>query len=226
MEDLKKQRSKEKSALSKLCSKLNRCVQERSKDDVTQCIEEMKKKYRDFEKTHDSIHEQLEDVPEIEASDSYLIDVEDKYSESLEKANEWLSSLEQMNSKKDVSSMVDKGHDKNLMTKDMIAMFNLPRLELDTFDGDPLQYHSFLGVFEETVEKVVTDGSAKLTRLLRYTSGAAKAAIKPCAIIGGEKGYLLAKRTLFEKFGTDLIISENLISSLRSEKPVRSAADL
>lgn len=222
MEDLKKQRSKEKSAVTRLGSKVKRYVDERSQEDVLRCIEELKVKYRDFEKVHESIHVQLEEVEDIEASDVYLIEAETKYCSSLSEGNVWLDSLV----KKEEKEQPIKDKQENVLSQEIIAMLNLPKVELDCFDGDPLKYHSFMAVFDDTVDKVVSEASTKLTRLLQYTTGKAKDAIQPCAILGGTKGYELAKRILYERYGNDLLISEMLISTLKTGKPVRTASEL
>ena len=228
MEDLKKQRTKERSSLTRLESKIRRLVQENDPEEVYNCMIAMKQKYLDFERSHDAIHDQLVEVVEIEESDVYIVEVQDKYSESLEETRNWLDSIAKQ--EKEVED-ADKSKDEAIpteqsITQEMLAMLNLPKLELDSFDGDPLQYHGFMSVFNDTVEKVVKDGTTRLTRLLQYTKGAAKQAIQPCSIIGGDKGYLLAKVILQERFGNDLIISERLISILMSGKPVKSAVEL
>jgi hypothetical protein len=223
MENLKKERTKEKSAVTRLQSKLKRFTEERNQEEVIRCIEELKGKYRDFEKIHDTIHAQVEEAEEIEASDNYLIEVQDKYSMSLKEANIWIDSLVKKEGAHDESVVLKE---EKAMSQEMLAMFNLPKVELDTFSGDPLNYHSFIAVFDESVDKVVREGSAKLTRLLQYTSGDAKQAIQPCAIVGGETGYQLARKILLEKFGNDLLISEKFITTLKYGKYIKSASDL
>ena len=73
---------------------------------------------------------------------------------------------------------------------------HLPKVELDKFDGNPLAYLTFIAVFAEVVDNNVMAGHIKLTRLLQYTCGSAKAAIRNCALIGGESGYNQARANL------------------------------
>ena len=51
---------------------------------------------------------------------------------------------------------------------------------LDTFSGDPLEYHYFIEVFKEVVEKRIEEPKGRLTRLVKYTTGQAKNLIKHC----------------------------------------------
>jgi hypothetical protein len=188
-------------------------------------MNDLKVKYRDFEKVHESCHEGREEVKDIEESDTYLIQVQDSYSDALAEANAWLDSQVKQEEPEQPKASTDT-HRENIITPELLTMLNLPKVELDCFDGNPLQYHSFMTVFDDTVDKVVREGTTKLTRMLQYTSGAAKEAIRSCAIMGGEKGYELARRILHERFGNDLLISEKTIAALNSGKPVRSASDL
>ena len=43
----------------------------------------------------------------------------------------------------------------------------LPRVEIDSFDGNPSNFQTFFAVFDELVDKVTDDGQMKLTRLSR-----------------------------------------------------------
>ena len=67
-----------------------------------------------------------------------------------------------------------------------------PNVDVDVFIGDPVNYHCFIPVFEEVVEKKVEDLRGRLTRLVRYTDGEPKEMIKhciqeECKIIAGRK---------------------------------------
>ena len=42
---------------------------------------------------------------------------------------------------------------------------HLPKLELDKFDGNPLEYLTFIAVFDEVVDTTVMDGQLKLYRI-------------------------------------------------------------
>ena len=84
--------------------------------------------------------------------------------------------------------------------KDILSLMNMPKVELQIFSGDPLHYHEFIQTFDHNVYKVCSDGDLKLTRLMQYTAGPAKQAIRGCQLIGGEKGYDQANKVLEERF--------------------------
>ena len=74
----------------------------------------------------------------------------------------------------------------DLSREELMAIMNLPKVELDVYDGDPLKYHIFMAAINQNVDQVVQDGNIKLTRLLQYATADAKAAIHSCALIGGQ----------------------------------------
>ena len=92
----------------------------------------------------------------------------------------------------------------------------LPKVEIDVFSGDPTKYHSFIAIFEQSVEKYTPDGGARLTRLLQYTDGIAKRAIQSYAIVGGDEGYEKARFILKQRFRDRHTISQALISVISS----------
>lgn len=58
--------------------------------------------------------------------------------------------------------------------------FALPKPELNRFDGNLLEFWSFMRSFNNNIEKNASDEGEKLTFLLQYCIGAAKVAIKSC----------------------------------------------
>ena len=53
-------------------------------------------------------------------------------------------------------------------------------MEIDTFKGDLLEYHYFMSVFTEAVEKKFSDPQGRLVNLLKLTDREAKETIKHC----------------------------------------------
>ena len=81
------------------------------------------------------------------------------------------------------------------------ATVNTGDIELDVFDGDPLDFHYFMTLFYEVVEKrIIDDPRGRLARLLKYTSENAKEMIKHCVQEPPTLGYQRAKKILVEKY--------------------------
>ena len=51
---------------------------------------------------------------------------------------------------------------------------------MELFDGNVLNYHHFMALFEEIVESKVEDPRGRLIRLFKFTSGDAKELINHC----------------------------------------------
>jgi hypothetical protein len=95
----------------------------------------------------------------------------------------------------------------------LVAAIQMPKVELQAFDGNSLQYWSFIRLFESSVNSD-TDAIGKLTRLIQYTSGKAKRAIQGCTIMEPTQGYEKAMKILKDRFGSDQAISEAWIAKV------------
>ena len=73
--------------------------------------------------------------------------------------------------------------------------------DLDMFDGNPLEYHYFMTLFQELVEKRIEDPRGRLTHLIKYTRGDSKEMIKHCVQQPAVVGYDNAKELLVQKYG-------------------------
>ena len=80
--------------------------------------------------------------------------------------------------------------------------FEMPKRELLTFDGNPLNYWLFINNFEVNIAKRVRDAETRLAYLIQHYTGKAREAIKNCAIISStDQGYRKAQEILFHRFG-------------------------
>ena len=73
--------------------------------------------------------------------------------------------------------------------------------EIDKFNGNPLEYQYLVSLFNQVVEKKVSDQSGSLTRPLKFTGGEAKELIKHCIHLPLETGYETAVRLLNNRYG-------------------------
>lgn len=226
LDDLKKNRTALKRKLTLHGSKLKRLVNEKKKEDTVQCVTEIQQLFSDFHLSNEAVLKELTEEADIEQCEDYYIDVEEKYCNAVSFATSFLSTVVKSEVKDRDSDMQASAVQSSQMSSQMLEAINLPKLELCTYDGDPLQYHSFITAFEEMVGVTSASPASKLTRLVKSTSGEAHNAIKSCLIIGGKVGYDLAMKTLKERFGSDVVISQAVITMLRDGKPVRTASDL
>ena len=100
------------------------------------------------------------------------------------------------------SHAVEYGHlpDKNL--PDMVEMMSkllrqqaAPDVNIDIFTGDPVDYHYFIEVFNDVVEKKIDGPQGRLTKLIKY-NGQSKETIKNCIQQPAAVGYKKARSLL------------------------------
>ena len=92
--------------------------------------------------------------------------------------------------------------------EDMVGMMSTlfrqqvaPDVDINISSGDLVNYHYFIAVFEEVVEKKIDDPQGRLTRLMKYTHGEPKVMIKHCIQQPVLVGYKNARSLLEEKYG-------------------------
>ena len=103
------------------------------------------------------------------------------------------------------------------VVSEMICKFlqyqRAPQVEIDKFDGNPLEYQYFVSIFNQVVEKKVSDQTGRLTILLKFTVGEAKELIKHFIHLPPEIGYETAVRLLNNRYGSP----HYLLASYRKE---------
>ena len=65
----------------------------------------------------------------------------------------------------------------------LVVDLRAPTITIPNFNGNPLEYHSFLRAFEENVEKLVSDNASRLARLNQYCTGDAQRLLKGCMLM-------------------------------------------
>ena len=70
-----------------------------------------------------------------------------------------------------------------------MSMMFLRSVQIDKYSRDPSHYQACICILDEVVASKDIDDQIRLTRLLQYTEGEVKTAIKNCALVGGPAGY-------------------------------------
>ena len=104
----------------------------------------------------------------------------------------------------------------------LVKQQTAPDIELDFFDGIPLDFHYFMTLFHEVVEKRIDDPRGRLARLLKYTSGNAKEMIKHCVQEPPTMGYQHAKKILVEKYGNPYHVMVEYRKEIKAWPIIRS----
>ena len=99
-------------------------------------------------------------------------------------------------------------------------VLNYPKVEYMHFDGNPVNYTSFLHNFESCLES--TDNSRNLQLLIQHCTGKAREAIQSCVNLPVAEGYLTAKITLKDNFGLPHVIAKAHIKKLQDLTPLKN----
>jgi len=217
----KKSRKARKSALTREINTLRRLMADGERDELDKRLPGLKGKFTEFATAHEKFHSGLKEEDEMDESEAYFEEVENNYIESKLILNKWLAATSEVPKEKIEKTEKTETNDK----VDFLTLANLPKVEVEHFDGNPMKYHTFLSVFDEHVHKTSLEPSVKLTRLIQYTTGKAKEAIESCVLLGG-KGYEEARAILKQRFGDDFIISNHVIKNIRFGKPVKTPEEL
>ena len=83
----------------------------------------------------------------------------------------------------------------------LVVALRAPTITIPNFNGNPLEYHSFIRAFEENVEKLVSDSASRLARLNQYCTGDAQRLLKGCMLMEPNAGYHRARSLMEERYG-------------------------
>ena len=235
-----------KGAITKHFRLLRRLVTDEDIDDVKARQAQLKESFESFESAHDAYYNMIDptDPGILDKSDASFASVEENYiaGVGVDSAKTWLKSqgihtvmvtanptaagvvpMAAAAATPTVGASASVAHSQQ---PGVVEILSMPKVEIETFCGAPLRYQAFLSLFEETVHNNNVDDHAKLTtRLLQYTDGQAKSAIRNCAMVGGLKGYQQASKILKRGFGNKHLVSQRILADLRNGKPVSKGTD-
>ena len=199
-------------------------------DSIPGMIQHLKQKFKYFSVAHET-YVDLESEEHLDECDKYFYQVQGIYFSVLKEfpASKVVTSQENGGDQTcdgAAGSLLSSGLDD--LHEQMIALMNLPNVELQTSDGNPARYHSFTKSLDANVDRVCQDPDSKLTRLLQYmyVTGTALEAVGSCTLIGGLKGYDRARGILKSRFGSSHFVTEKIVKFFRSGKAVRSPEDI
>ena len=104
---------------------------------------------------------------------------------------------------KSKSTMKNNKNTKELseMMCNLLRHQSAPNVEIETFTGNPLDYHYFMSVFKEAMEYKIDDPHRRLVQCLKYTEGEARETIKHWIQQPVDIGYDKAKLLLEQHYG-------------------------
>ena len=106
---------------------------------------------------------------------------------------------------KDQNLLVDDDNKHEIDTNEILCRLmkqqSAPEVDIDSFDGNPLNYRYFMVIFKEVVENRIANPRGRLIRLIKYTKGEAKELVMNCIHPPPREGYKIAKMLLEKRYG-------------------------
>ena len=78
---------------------------------------------------------------------------------------------------------------------------SLPQPRVSVFDGNPIEYRTFVRAFESLIESRTYSSTDRLYYLEQFTAGDVKELVRSCHHLPPEEGYDEARRLLKRKYG-------------------------
>ena len=91
-----------------------------------------------------------------------------------------------------------------------------PDVDVDVFDGNPLEYHNFMTLFHELVENHIDDPRGRLTQLISYTKSILYCVQQPPFV-----GHKNAKKILDQMYGSPCNIMGVYKKDIKSWSQIR-----
>jgi len=103
----------------------------------------------------------------------------------------------------------------------LLQQQSAPDVDIERYDGNPLNFHHFKAMFKEVVENNVVDSRGRLTCLSKFTTGDARNLIQHRIQLHEETGYRTAMRLLERTFGD----SYSIVAAYRQALPMIRRGD-
>ena len=99
---------------------------------------------------------------------------------------------------------------------------SLPKTEITTFDGDPMDYLMFIRSFVNRIETQTENDSERLYFLQQFTKGKPQEIVKGYTHLQPDRGYCDARAALDRKYGDQHRIASAYVEKLLSWPPIKS----
>ena len=99
------------------------------------------------------------------------------------------------------------------MLSKLVREQSAPQVNMEPFEGNPIDFTYFMSMFQESVEKKIDDPRRRLTRFIKYTRGEPRESVKHFINDRVDCGYKNAIALLQKQYGN----RHTLLSSYRKE---------
>ena len=179
--------------------------------------EAMEKVYADEENLKDT-HSELCRVGEKNENDYQQDRKKQKIENSLKKDDKVQQDKRKKDKKKrknrEKVGKIESSRSSDQTLLEILRLQSAPKVDIDVFSGDVLEYQYFVETFHEVVERVIPDEKGRLTRLIQSTAGEAKQLIRHCIYDDRDTCFTNAMSLLKQQYGDPYRISSAYLKEL------------
>ena len=157
-------------------------------------------------------------VPQTQVTHTYLSAAHPKPQITHHTATPGMQSSEP----KDLTEVLQKQNEITSMLVEQQYFSLLPKRDIQTFDGDPLQYQTFIRSFEHNIEQKTFSARDRLYFLEQYTRGQPRELVRGCEHMPEVEGYIKAKSLLQEQFGNPMKIASAYMGKIIAWPVIKS----
>ena len=128
----KADRTKKKRAVTKQVNHVRQLIAESDDELIVAEVEKLKGLFKDFVTANEKYEENIETGEDLDESESYFTLVQNEYINTLTAANDY---------KRNKPQVVET--EQKMTNSDLLKIMNLPKLTLENFDGNPVNFHTF-----------------------------------------------------------------------------------
>ncbi len=122
---------------------------------------------------------------------------------------------------RDLSAIMQRQNEITAALVQQQLLMSLPSRDIPVFEGDPLQYRSFIRAFEHNIESKANKADC-LYFLEQFTKGQPRELVRSCQHMMPDRGYDMAKQLLQEHFGNEFKIASSYIEKALAWPAVKS----
>ena len=148
MSHLKAARTSAKRTVTRQINLIKQLVAEGDVINVDDDVIKLKEFFKKFTQTHNEYSDTLTEDEDIDESDTYFYHLQSDYISALDLTK----GLDKHNVKIEAPSFSNAAED--LSRNDLLRLVNLPKVQLEIFDGNPLHFHQFMRAFQINVDKI------------------------------------------------------------------------
>lgn len=218
-----------KERIERWCLKIKRLGVEQDISGLQTGLTELKRLYEACEDTYYQLVDTAVPGSDMSAINKQYGDIRKQYLETVKGAKKivkdnGLPTVESLSQGIEANSASSASI--NTIGSELANALTLPKVSVPHFSGNPVEYATFVRLFEEVIASKVTCDRTKLTYLCTLLRGEALQAVKPMLVSFKSDSYERARDILYERYGESFLVTQSLLKSLSSGAKISGAIGL